>query len=398
MMNEVKAHGMQGDWVEPDWPLLTLPEVDALLRRFPEAGGAERILSYSPRPFSAASLVSTPKGKVFVKRHHESVRDRAGLQEEHQFLAYLRDRGSSVPDVLADVDDETAIRSGSWIYEVHSPAVGLDVYEQDLSWTPFRSAEHARAAGRAMAELHLAAEGYHASRRNAKTLVASFSIFADQDPWPALERYLAERPSLAEYLSKRDWRAQTEEVLMPFHSRLRGFLRYLRPLWTHNDLHASNLFWTSNGNNAEVASIIDFGLSDRTNAVHDIATAIERNGVSWLELEGDFDNVVHINHIEALLDGYEEVRLLTDAEAQAIPCMLPIVHAEFALSEADYFLRVLHSETNASLAWDGYFLGHADWFRSEAGKRLLEHLGSWDAKRQFSAVASIQGEGNHVAR
>jgi len=57
--------------------------------------------------------------------------------------------------------------------------------------------------------------------------------------------------------------------------------------------------------------------------------------------------------------------------------LLPLVHAEFALSEAEYFLRVLKSREKADLAYIGYFLGHARWFDSDAGKRLLCHLQSW---------------------
>ena len=55
----------------------------------------------------------------------------------------------------------------------------------------------------------------------------------------------------------------------------------LAPLWTHNDWHASNLLWSSREPHAEVASILDFGLSDRTSAVYDLATAIERNTIPW---------------------------------------------------------------------------------------------------------------------
>ena len=55
-----------------------------------------------------------------------------------------------------------------------------------------------------------------------------------------------------------------------------------RPLWTHNDRHASNLFWSDAGANARPVAVIDFGLADRTNAVHDLAHAIERNIVDGL--------------------------------------------------------------------------------------------------------------------
>lgn len=292
-------------------------------------------------------------------------------------MEYLRSHGARVPAVLVDEDGETAIRIGEWTYEVHALAEGLDIYEQALSWTPFRSTRQAHEAGRALAQLLLAAAGYDAPPRKAQTLVSGFTIFAAEQPWPVLERYIAEREALAEYLAKRDWRTQTEAALMPFHAGLQRWVRSLKPLWTHNDLHASNLLWSSDAEDAKVVSVIDFGLSDRTNVVHDIATAIERNGVQWLALEDDIDNVVHSAQIDALLRGYEEVRPLTDAEAHAVPAMLPLVHAEFALSETDYFLRVLRSEESASIGWDGYFLGHAVWFRSDAGKRLLDQLEKW---------------------
>ena len=38
---------------------------------------------------------------------------------------------------------------------------------------------------------------------------------------------------------------------------------------------------------AQATAVIDFGLADRTNAVHDLAHAIERNIVEWLALVND---------------------------------------------------------------------------------------------------------------
>jgi nicotinamide mononucleotide transporter len=54
-----------------------------------------------------------------------------------------------------------------------------------------------------------------------------------------------------------------------------------------------------------------------------------------------------IRSFAALLDGYESVRPLSDEEAAALAPMTALCHAEFALSEADYFLGVLHSEEKA---------------------------------------------------
>lgn len=377
MSGEVKAHGLEGELVEPDWPALKLDELQGLLRRFPQAQKARRILSFSPRPFSAASVVETPLGNVFVKRHHRAVRDRDGLLEEHRWLAYLSRRDTLVKKPLEDESGETAVEVGDWTYEVHPVGDGLDLYETAQSWTPFLSVRHARHAGLALARLHAASAGYEAPARKAATLVTSFKVFSCHDPWPELARYAEERPALQDYLGKRDWLVEARETFLPFHDRLCQFLPVFQPLWTHNDFHASNLFWSDATPEAEVTDIIDVGLADRTNALHDIATAIERNGVEWLEIHNTARDPLHLKQIGALLSGYEELRPLPRDAAEAVVALLPLVHAEFALSEADYFLRVLKSQEKADLAYIGYFLGHARWFNSDPGKRLLSHLQSW---------------------
>jgi Ser/Thr protein kinase RdoA (MazF antagonist) len=376
-----KAHGMQGSMVEPDWPRLTLAELDRLLRGYPQIGGALELLSFSPRPFSAGSVVATPIGSVFVKRHHRSVRDREGLLEEHRFIEHLHaaspEGESLVQPVLANSDGETVVIDGDWSYEVHTLARGVDVYEQALSWTPFLSNDHARSAGRALAKFHSAAKSYPAPARSPRQLVTSFSIFASDDPLARTHEYLALRPNLQEYAELRDWRSDFEKLLMPYYRELQPYLANLSPLWTHNDLHASNLMWSNAGTNAEATGIIDFGLSDRTNAVHDLATAIERNIVEWLRMDDTNTDLIHFDHLDELLAGYEELSPLSHEEARALVAMLPIVHCEFALSETDYFLTILHSEEKAFLAYEGYFVAHARWFGSKQGLKLLAHLERW---------------------
>lgn len=385
MNTTVKAHGLDGKLVEPDWAPLELEEVCALLRQFPECGAPEEILSASPRPFSAASVVATSSGRVFIKRHHRSVRDREGLLEEHRFLHHLYAHGAAVPRVLESDLGETAIEDGSSTYEVHEAPAGVDLYVDALSWTPFRSAAHARAAGRALARLHYAAEGFDAPRRKPRPLVASFTIFAAESPDAELRRYLAARQALAEHPAVHENAEEGLALLAPFHAELRPLLPALQTLWTHNDLHASNLLWRDAGADAQAAAVIDFGLSDRTNAVHDMAHAIERNIVEWLVLVQDpahaEDVPVHIDHLHALLDGYESIRPLSEVEAAALAPMTALCHAEFALSEADYFLGVLRSEESAAMAYDGWLVGHARWFRTRTGERLLNALRRWAARR-----------------
>jgi Ser/Thr protein kinase RdoA (MazF antagonist) len=386
------AHGMDGSLVPPDWPPLTLDEVCALLSQFPALGQPERILTVSPRPFSAAGVVATSETSVFIKRHHHSVRDRDGLLEEHRFLAHLLAHGAPVPRVFASASGETAIELGDSIYEVHETPAGVDLYEDGISWTPFRTVAHAHSAGQALARLHLAAQDFAAPPRKPRPLVASFTIFAARDPIAAMARYLALRPSLARHAAVRVCAAQALDLLTPFHAELAPLLPALGSLWTHNDLHASNLFWSDEAANARATAIIDFGLADRTNDVHDLAHAIERNIIEWLVLVNDparpDDVPVHLDHLQALLDGYESIRPLTPTEAAALAPLTALCHAEFALSEADYFLGALHSEEKAVAAYDGWLVGHAQWFLSDAGRKLLDALRRRAKSRNPRGVAA----------
>ena len=387
-----KTHGMDGTLVMPDWPALTLAELRALFGRFPALEGPVEILTVSPRPFSAAGLVKTSAGRVFVKRHARAVRDHEGLAEEHRFMAHLHRRGAGVPWVLADANGETAIERGEWTYEMHEEAAGVDLYGDALSWTPLRNARDAYAAGEAMGRMHVASEGFNAPRRKTQPLVASFTIFAAANPSAAMDEYLSARPSLAGDAKVHACTDEALELLAPFHARLAPLLPALAPLWTHNDLHASNLLWSDaslslsdtgaqSGAGASVTAIIDFGLADRTNAVHDLAHAIERNIVEWLALVANPDEPdavpVHVDHLESLLDGYESVKTLTAAERAALVPMTALCHAEFALSEADYFAGILQSEEKAAMAYDGWLVGHARWFHSQAGRRLLNAISQW---------------------
>lgn len=389
------AHGMDGSLVKPDWPPLTASEVRAVLREFSGCDGPAEIISVSPRPFSAASVVSCRGKRVFVKRHARVVRDREGLHEEHRFLKYLWTNGAAVPCVLTTESGETVVESDAWTYEVHATPPGIDLYGEAISWTPFRSAEHARGAGHAMARLHLASQGFEGAARTRRPLVASFTIFAAANPGEEMTRYLAARPVLASYFERRTNCEEALALLTPFHSDLQPLSPFLKPLWTHNDLHASNLFWSDSSDRAEPTAVIDFGLADRTNAIHDIAHAIERNIVEWLMLVNDPKHpdqvAVHLDHLHALLAGYEQVRPLSMEEAAALAPMTALCHAEFALSETDYFLSVLHSEEKAPMAGDGWLVGHARWFHSNAGSRLLDEIRRWAALPRTSIREVTQG-------
>jgi Ser/Thr protein kinase RdoA (MazF antagonist) len=366
------VHGMGVALETPTWPAITPSEADALLACFPGAGRPIGLRWHSPRPFSAATLVQTSRGAFFLKRHHRRVRTPAGLAEEHAFIAHLRANGLPVPDVVAAGDGATAIAAGEWTYELHRKAPGLDLYRDRPSWTPFLSDAHARSAGAALARLHRAARGFAARARAPQPLVAGMTILAVADPLAAIEAHVAARPALAAFLAGRPWRQDCARLFAALGDTLSERLAREDAVWTHNDWHPSNLLWTKDG---AVRTVFDFGLATRTCALYDIATAIERTAVRWLDLgERTGDALGEAGAAQMLLDGYRSVLPLSSADIETIVRLLPLVHVEFALSEVEYFFAILAERDHAATAWDEYLVGHAEWFLTPPGRDFLARL------------------------
>jgi Ser/Thr protein kinase RdoA (MazF antagonist) len=377
-----RVHGMGKDLVEPDWSPLTSEEVMAVLAGYPPAAGGEVIAWRSPRPMSAAALIDRPGGAVFVKRHDTRVRTVAQLGVEHAFIDHLRARGVPVPAVLRTATGATATQFGDFVYEVHEAARGLDLYRDALSWSPFASLGHARAAGAALARLHRAAAGFPLPARAPGVLISGCDVITAPDPLAEVSRQLGPRPVLAGYLAERAWQADLARHHLPVIRRAAPLLARLARQWGHGDWHPSNLTWTSAAGDADVAAVFDFGLANRTFAVHDLATALERAAVAWLDLTESGRAGADIDAIDALLAGYEAVRPLSPAEAAALPAVFPVVHLEYALSEIEYFAGVVKSAANADLAYDGYLIGHARWFEGPDGSEVLDHLRRRAARRR----------------
>lgn len=357
------VHGMGTELEAPVWPAITPDEAGAVLARFAQAGRVMTLHWHSPRPFSAATLVEAEGGWFILKRHHHALRSPDVLAQEHGFIAHLRAAGAPVPEVMAAAG-ETAVAWGDWTYELHRLSPGLDLYRDRPSWTGFLAPEHAHAAGHALASLHLAAQDYAAPPRGTDPLIAGWTILPARDPMAAARAYVVARPGLAAFLEGRAWQEELAEVLGGVPPGLDALPR----LWTHNDWHPSNLLWTEQG---EVAAIFDFGLATQTCALHDLATAIERCAIPWLEMQEGASIAGDVAAALGLIRGYGAVRALSPSEIDLLLALLPLVHVEFALSEVDYFAGLLDDRAQAALAWDNYLMDHARWFASGAGQAFL---------------------------
>jgi Ser/Thr protein kinase RdoA (MazF antagonist) len=373
------VHGMGQTLVEADWPTLTDNEVRAVLRHFDQQEGVSASQSAvvtwrSPRPMSAAALVHVANETVFVKRHHVAVRTPERLRAEHQFSSYLRARGQNLPAVLRCANGDTVVQDGNFLYEVHERATGVDLYRNVPSWHPFTSLDHARTAGRALARFHRAARDFSLPPSVPDVLANSTAIVAAADPLAELGRIIAARPGLARAVAHRSIAEDFTHYHLRTIEKAAPLLRALSSQWGHGDWHPSNLTWSSTSPSIIVEGVFDLGLSNRTFAVHDLAVALERSTVDWLDLAGTGLVAADIGAVDSLLNGYEEVQPLVEPELSALVAVLPVVHLEYALSEVEYFAEVVRSQINADLAYDGYFIGHSRWFEETSGLVLLEHL------------------------
>lgn len=361
---------------EPDWPPLELAEIGLVLDRAardvteqvePGRRGAAVVEWRSPRPLSSTARVRLADGtRVVVKRLPTALRDPAALAEEHAFATHLRIRGIRNPPVWQ------SFSRGEFTYEAQSVGAGEDSYRDDFSWSPYRSVAHAAAAGDLLARSHRAAAGYSAPVRPPRPLLAALCT----DFVESVARRAAARPAVGAFLEQRGWQAELASLRRAAgDDALRVDLSGLPPLWTHNDWHGTNLLWDGD----EITAVIDFGLANRTVAVFDLATAIERFAVDWLALRAGRPARIHTDQLAAFLAAYREVRPLDAAERRALPALFPLVHVEYELSEIDYFLTVLPepNRENAEVAYRDYLFGHTRWAFTPAGRdftELLSHL------------------------
>jgi homoserine kinase type II len=155
------------------------------------------------------------------------------------------------------------------------------------------SAQHCGALGRALAQLHVAGEGFGMSRRNALSL----------DSW---------RPLFAQA------EAQADRVAPGLADRTRKDLDFLEAAWPadlptgviHADLFTDNVFFIG----LEVSGLIDFYFACTDAYAYDLAICLN----AWcFEPDGSFN----VTKGRAMISGYGSVRPLNGAEVEVLPVL-----------------------------------------------------------------------------
>lgn len=378
------GHGMGAEPESKDWPHINEIELSRLKKNYIELDGDLKIIWRSPRPFSSALIVevhsnngdddNSERNLYFIKRSYHSFRKVKDLLEEHEFIRYLQKVGINVPRLVHSLQNTTALQIGNWTYEVHHRADGLDIYADQLSWKPFYYPEHAAKAGELLAKLHNRAEHFlNNEGRSARYLVSNQKLLESDDIVLAIKKRIRSSRDLKSYFADKDIDQKFFDQISHVHQNVKVALQTAPKIWTHNDFHASNLLWSENTSKANVSTLIDFGLSDRNSAIYDLAVAIERNFIDWLNLENSqeiyIDQIGLATFIQAYLSNIESASNL-----KFLPDLLKIVHLDFAFSELEYFIGITKNLKHADAAYYDWILSHTYWFTSEYGQKFTEYL------------------------
>jgi len=172
--------------------------------------------------------------------------------------------------------------------------------------------DHCHQLGQAMAQMHLAGEGFEITRRNGLTV----------EDWRPLFNMSGER---------------SEEVQVGLGKRIKDELDYLETNWPkdlpagviHADLFPDNVFFLKN----KLSGIIDFYFACNDLLAYDVAICIN----AWCF---EADHSFNVTKANAMLKGYMSVRELEKAERNALPILCRGSALRFLLTRLYDWLNV----------------------------------------------------------
>lgn len=242
---------------------------------------------------------------------------------------HLASRGYPAPRPMPD-------RAGNWIGRLNGrPASIIEWREGDWLRTP--GLDDQRTAGRALAQLHLAAADFDGQRTN--------------PVGPAVWRDLADRCAPVAEGEDRRMLQRLEQALAEMVNRS---LNYLPEGPVHADYFPDNILFL----NGAVSGVIDFYFACVDTLAYDLAIALNAWGF-------DVNGRAVPAAIAAFLTGYESVRPLSPAERAALPDLGARAVVRFTLTRLHD--RLLASPDALVTAKDPVpFLRRLDYWREAA--------------------------------
>jgi len=304
--------------------------------------------------------------ELILKRQPPMGRTPEQVRWQHRLTNHLADSG--VPAARARGLRQ---RDGLW-YEVLDVASGADTYAGVDTWEPFFSDAHVDAAGRMLARLHRAGEGFEPRRPQPQAGFVVQIELCRLSPVAAAEVMRDARPAVAEYLDGRRWRDRLDAAYRDVFARLGPRLGDLERRPLHGDWQTNNLFFADD----EVSGIIDFHQADFGPRLLDLAVAIERNCFFWNRISAGEVEAFDLRAAGLLVAAYHGESPLSDAERALLPDVLEVCQFEYGISFLDYYWGIERDREKAAWAWETFVLGHAEWWQTPPGRRARAALES----------------------
>ncbi|HEY0124045.1 MAG TPA: homoserine kinase [Rhizobium sp.] len=200
-------------------------------------------------------------------------------------MQHLASRGLSCPLPLPRKD-------GALLGHLSGRPAALITFLEGM-WLRKPEAKHCREVGKALAAMQVAGEGFDIKRPNA------LSLAGWQGLWEKSE-------------------ARADEVEPGLQDEIRGELEFLGRHWPkdlpdgviHADLFPDNVFFLGD----ELSGLIDFYFACNDQLAYDVSICLN----AWCF---EKDGAYNITKGMALLEGYQSVRPLSDAEIAALPTL-----------------------------------------------------------------------------
>ncbi|MBK9078990.1 MAG: homoserine kinase [Hyphomicrobium sp.] len=273
---------------------------DDELTRFIASYGLGSLLSYKgiAEGVENTNYLVHATGGTFILTLYEKRVDPKDLPFFLGLMEHLQARGVSCPLPVRDAN-------GNILNELGGRHAALVTFLEGV-WPRKPTAEHCLELGRALARMHIAANGFALTRHNALGLSG----------WRPLYEKFADR---------------CDEILPGLHKLIDKELSDLETQWPkalpegviHADLFPDNVFFISNN----LSGLIDFYFACNDMLAYDIAVCIN----AWC-FESDY--AFNVTKGRALLKGYNAERPLTAAECDAMPILARGAAMRFLLTRS----------------------------------------------------------------
>ena len=229
-------------------------------------------------------LLHTTKDPLILTLYEKRV-EKSDLPFFLGLMQHLAAKGLSCPLPLPRKD-------GELLGELSGRPAALISFLEGM-WLRKPEAKHCREVGKALAAMHLAGEGFEIKRPNALSV----------DGWKVL------------------WdksEARADEVEKGLRDEIRPEIDYLAAHWPkdlpagviHADLFQDNVFFLGD----ELSGLIDFYFACNDLLAYDVSICLN----AWCF---EKDGAYNVTKGKALLEGYQSVRPMSEAELEALPLL-----------------------------------------------------------------------------